>query len=85
MAAGPRGRVHKSGVWGLKLPKRVGPAARGSTEFGSLGPEVCEKGTPTRPALGKGTGATWKSSSGPRNCRKRKPKSTMNPGKRDSI
>ena len=26
----------------------------GSTQFGSLGLEACEKGTPTRPALGRG-------------------------------
>ena len=51
----PRGGVHNSGVWGLKLAKRYShasfgeePATRGRTQFGSLGPEICEKGTPTR-------------------------------------
>ena len=58
----PRGGVHNSGVWGLKFAKRVlregpamraagkGPAARGSTQFGSLWPGACEKATPMRVA-----------------------------------
>ena len=130
MAADPRGGVHNSGAWGLKLAKRVLPCcwgmrrstqkgtpptraageARhageytirrvwglepakkvlprvllGSTQFGSLGPELFRNGYSHASCSGEGPGATWKSSLGPRNCRKRKPYSTMNPGKRDSI
>ena len=47
-----------------------GPPTRGSTQFGSLGPEACEKGTPTR-AAGEGPptrGSTQFGSLGPEAC-----------------
>ena len=80
MAAEPRGGVHNSGVWGLKLAKRYShageePATRGSTQFGSLGPGACEKGTPTR-AGGQGPatrGSTEFGSLGPGACEKSTP------------
>ena len=58
---GGAGGVHNSGVWGLELakkgaPKRAageGSATRRNTQFGSLGPDACEKGT--RVLLGRGS------------------------------